>query len=222
MKKPKFRLVAEAFTLVVFLVLVLGVAILLALLLPAVGNRPHTHRMPPCVNNLRQIGLALQMFADENNNQFPPRVSITNGGSLELLSSNSPALHFRTLSNYLSRNWLVFLCPADLSKQPLTNNGVLTDRNVSHFFSVDATPRTTNSVLAGDHNLEASGQPVKPGFFMLTTNTAVRWTREMHSRDPGRQCGCILFADSHVEFLRTNLTAAVQLRGLANNRLAVP
>jgi prepilin-type processing-associated H-X9-DG protein len=70
--------------------------------------------------------------------------------------------------------------------------------------------------------LEVSGQPVKPGLFMLTTNAVVHWTREMHSRDPGKQCGNILFADSHVEFLRTNLSAVIQRRGLAATRLAVP
>ena len=222
MKKPTFRLVAQAFTLLELLVLLAGVVILVALLLPALTNRARINGGPTCMSNLRQVGIALQMFAGDNNNQFPPQVSITNGGSLEFLSSNSPALHFRTLSNYLFLNWRVLRCPADGARQPLTNNGVLLDRNVSYFLSVDATPRMTNAILAGDRNLELAGQAVRPGLCTLATSTAVGWTVEMHSKRGTTRCGDILFADGHVQFLRTNLTSVVQRQGLATNRLAVP
>lgn len=222
MNKPTFRLVAEAFTLVELLVLLAGVVILVALLLPAMVNSPSRPPFLPCMQNLRQVGLALQMFADDNNGQFPPRLSITNGGSMELIGSNSPALHFLTLSNYLTRNGPVFHCPADAAKERLTNNSALTDRNVSYFLSVDATPRMTNAILAGDRNLEVAGQAVRPGLYTLATSAAVGWTGEMHSKRGTARCGDILFADGHVQFLRTNLTSVIQRQGLATNRLAVP
>lgn len=222
MKKPTFRLVAEAFTLVELLVVAAIVAIVVALLTPAMDNRPIKAPINHCLNNLRQVGLALQMFADDNNGQFPPQVSITNGGSLEFISSTSPALHFQTLSNYLVRNWRVFWCPADEAKQPLTTNGVLTDRNVCYFLSVDAAPRRPHVISAGDRNLELAGQAVRPGLFALTTNAAVRWTRELHAKQTGRQCGNVLFTDGHVETLRENLSAAVQRQGLATNQLVFP
>jgi len=222
MKKPSFKQVAEAFALVELLVLLVGVLFLVALLLPAMVNNARPRRMGTCMTNLKQVGLGLQMFADDNNSLFPPQVSISNGGSLELLSSNSPALHFQSLSNYLSRSWRVFCCPADESKQPFTNNGVLTDHNVSYFLSVDAKCGMTTILHAGDRNLEVAWQAIKPGLFTLTTNTGVGWTREMHSKHAGTQCGNLLFADGHVQYLRTNLSAAIQSQGLATNRLAVP
>ena len=222
MKKPTFRRVAEAFTLVDLLVAAILVGILVALLLPAMVNKARPRRMGVCMFNLRQIGLALQMFADDNNNQFPPQVSITNGGSHEFVSSNSPALHFQSLSNYLSRNWRIFCCPADESKQPLTTNGALTDLNVSYFFSVDATPTMMDVIHGGDRNLEVAGQAARRGLFTLTTNAAVRWTREMHTKQVGRQCGNMLFTDGHVENLQSNLVAAVRRQGLATNHLVVP
>lgn len=222
MNKPTFRLAAEAFTLVELLVVAAIVAVLVALLTPTMDN---THTKAPiheCMSNLKQIGLALQMFAADNNNQFPPQVSITNGGSFELILSNSPALHFRSLSPYLRPNPSVFWCPADGSKQPLTNSNVLTDRNLSYFLSEDATPRVTSIIHAGDRNLEVAGQAVRPGLYKLTANAAVRWTQEMHAKQVGRQCGNVLFTDGHVETLGENISAAVQRQGLATNRLAVP
>jgi len=222
MKKPTFRLVAEAFTLVEVLVVAALVAILAALFVPALDNTPARAPITECMNNLKQVGLALQMFADDNTNQFPPQVSVTNGGSLELILSNSPALHFQSLSNYLGHNWRAVRCPADESRQPLTTNGVLTDLNVSYFLSVDAIPKMMNIIHAGDRNLEMVGQAVRPGLYMLTTNVAVRWTRELHTKQMGKQCGNVLFTDGHVETLRENLSAAVLRQGLATNRLVFP
>ncbi len=162
------------------------------------------------------------MFAEDHNGRFPPQLSITNGGSRELIPSNSPALHLRTLSNYLVRNWRVLRCPADEAKQPLTNSAVLTDRNVSYFISVDATQGMYHAFQAGDRNLEAGGQPVKPGLFILTTNAALAWTWQLHTKQAGRPTGNILFVDGHVQNFRTSLTAAVEHQGLDSNRLAVP
>jgi len=222
MKKPSFKGVAEAFTLVELLVVAAILAILAALFVPALDNKPGRATIPHCMSNLKQIGYAIRMFSWDNNGQFPLQVSITNGGSLELMGSNSPALHFQSLSNYLARNWRVFWCPADESKQPLTNNSVLSDCDVRYFLSVDATRKITDAFHAGDRNLEVAGQPVKPGLFALTTNAAVRWAREMHSKRVGTRCGNILFTDNHVEYLRASLSAAVQRQGLATNRLAFP
>jgi prepilin-type processing-associated H-X9-DG protein len=222
MKKPTFRLVAEAFTLVELLVAGAIVAIVVALLTPAMDNRPTKAPIAECIGHLRQVGVALQEFSGDKNNQFPPQVSITNGGSLELIVSNSPALHFRSLSPYLSPNRRVFWCPADESKQPLTTNGALTDLNVSYFFSVDATPTMMDVIHGGDRNLEVAGQAARRGLFTLTTNAAVRWTREMHTKQVGRQCGNMLFTDGHVENLQSNLVAAVRRQGLATNHLVVP
>jgi len=116
----------------------------------------------------------------------------------------------------------VWHCPADQSRQPLTNNSALTDRNLSYFISVDATEVMTNAIQGGDRNLEVAGQPVKPGLFMLTTNAPVGWTGELHSTRAGRRCGNILFSDRYLQTFLATLPAAVQRQGLATNRLAVP
>ena len=214
-----------AMTLVEVFVVIGVVAILLLLLLPAFVPRARIGGATQCFSNQRQIGIALRMFADDNTGQFPPQVSITNGGSMELISSNSAALHFRALSNYPGGALGIWHCPADQSKQPLTNKSALTDQNLSYFISLDATPALTNAILAGDRNLAVAGQPVTPGLFTLTSNTAIGWTREMHKLKRNVTwvgCGNVLFVDGHVQRFEANLPLAIQRQRLATNRLAVP
>ena len=215
---------SSALTVVEVLVVIGVLGILMALLLPAtVGNRPS---MPntQCLYHLKQIGYAARMFADDNNGRFPPQVSVTNGGSMEYISINSPALHFRTLSHYLVGTWSVWHCPADPSKQPLTNRSALTDRNLSYFISVDATLALPSAIQAGDRNLQVAGQPVAPGRFTLTTNAAVGWTRDLHTLRQNAgwvESGNLLFADGHAQRLKADLPVVIQRQGLATNRLAV-
>jgi len=60
-----------AFTLVELLVVLAIIAVLASLATPAIGTAIERGRSTKCVNNLRQIGVAVQQYAADNDYRFP-------------------------------------------------------------------------------------------------------------------------------------------------------
>jgi prepilin-type N-terminal cleavage/methylation domain-containing protein/prepilin-type processing-associated H-X9-DG protein len=98
-----------AFTLVELLVVLAIIAILAALLFPAVTRAKESGRGAACISNLRQIGVALQVYVDENQQRLPvmrDRASV--------VDTNAPSLPSveRVLRDQLG-NTNVLRCPSD-------------------------------------------------------------------------------------------------------------
>lgn len=190
---------AGAFTLVELLCVIAIIGILAALLLPALNQGEGRAKRIGCENNLRQTGIAFQMFMHDHGDKFPMAVPMAEGGSQEFVQNGYAVgrefyfsfRQFQVLSNELSRPTLL-ICPTDI-RLPATNFGVLQNSNVSYFVGVKAMSARPDSILAGDRNLTANSAP-NPSILRMEAGNRLWWTWEMHQSK-----GNVLFADGHVE-----------------------
>jgi prepilin-type processing-associated H-X9-DG protein len=121
----------NAFTLIELLAVVLSIAILAALALPALGAAKGREQATGCLNNLRQLQLAYHLYAQDYNDSIPPNQrsdeSVNNwaagmmNGAVYGASNTDPtnaALIEGALLYPYSRSLAIYKCPADTGPNP--------------------------------------------------------------------------------------------------------
>jgi len=183
------------FTLVELLVVIAIIGMLAGLLLPAFNAATMRAKRVVCLNNLRQLGLAFQMFAHDHNNQFPMRVPVGDGGSAEFSQSSPFPAASRAFQSLATEGLppATLICPAD-NRAPADNLADVQDLNLSYFVAGTANYFHPASILSGDRNLIWPANS-DAAIQTLPSGTNLKWTGELHHYK-----GNLLFADAHVEF----------------------
>ena len=97
---------SRAFTLIELLVVIAIIAILAGMLLPALGRAKRQAHLANCLSNLRQFGITMNLYTDDNAEKFPH--SGRNWPGMPMVDV------WRLLNPYVSTNHRAFFhCPAD-------------------------------------------------------------------------------------------------------------
>lgn len=204
----------HAFTLIELILVICIIAILAAIMLPAIIPQHTGMQRIMCVNNQKQIGTAYRIWAGDNGDKLPSQTAntATNAGWAEFakLTNAGPYCwsNYCMMQDDLGQSPRVLVCPDD-ERKPANNFRDFGNTNISYFIGPGATEDYPQSILGGDRNL-APGSTPKNDFgysradgsgndVILQTNSTICWSLKMHSRGNAIGIGNILMADGSVQ-----------------------
>lgn len=176
MNKNQRALAAKEMLVAMVVVAAIVGIILPAFISPRTRGLPRTAQMQ-CVNNLKQVGLAFRIYANDHADLFPLQVAEREGGALESIERADVSRIFLSMSNELSVPKTV-ICPAD-SRVAAASWIAFGNTNISYFVSVDGEGGYPNMILSGDRNLERGGSLLS-GLTVLSANAPTTWTSALH------------------------------------------
>jgi prepilin-type N-terminal cleavage/methylation domain-containing protein len=132
-KSVRIHVARGAFTLIELLVVIAIIAILAAMLLPVLNNATSSAKRTQCSNNVRQINMAIHMYADDHGDEFPYDTNaLYYSYKLSIMGYTSQA---SSTNQGSFTNQALFVCPSD----PVFYNLALTYNSSYGFNGVERT-----------------------------------------------------------------------------------
>lgn len=192
-----------AFTLVELLTVIAIIGILAGILVPVVGKVRNRARQSVCTTHLRQIGIGLQMYANDNKDRFPPVVDTSINGSSDWTKTG---WYPQLIRPYLD-NPNVWNCPAQPYDRHLGSASTITTDQAWRTQKTWYLPSySINSVIAGKLRSVVLDTPNAIKQIFLTEGQANFWdsgsissgnyVQEPHASP---NTNTLLFIDGHVE-----------------------
>lgn len=204
--KRQLKMKREGFTLIELLVVIAIIAILAAILFPVFGRARENARKATCQSNLKQLGLAFSMYAQDWDEVLPPKIS-------------TPATPWNKLvSSYTGNNNSILVCPSSNLTVGYHRSYAMVDNNAGHIGSVGKAmtdiPLPAATILLAESWIKSSQYIGTNGggylYCVSDSNSKMGTSASLHA---GTSSSNYLFVDGHVKFMEYRKTTVTPYTG---------